>query len=71
MTVFKIFDFDMQIVLKVFRNFCPEFSGPGELRQVEPQDNEIGKVNKFKPFSIYLENFKSIFLRVIENLRAQ
>ena len=38
------------------------FSGPGELYQFEPQDNEFGKIMKFKPFSIYPENFKSIFL---------
>ena len=50
-----------QNVLKIFRNFCPEFSGPGERCQFEPQDNGIGKVIKFKPFSIYPENFKSNF----------
>ena len=60
-----------QNVLKIFQNFCPEFSGPGELCQCEPQDNEIGKVIKFKPFSIYPENFNSISLIVFENLRAQ
>ena len=60
-----------QNVLKNFRNFCPEFSGPGELCQFEPQDNKIGKVIKFKPFSIYPENFKSISLIIFENLRAQ
>ena len=47
-----------QNVLKNFRNFCPEFPGPGELCQFEPQDNKIGKVIKFKPFSIYPENFQ-------------
>ena len=59
-----------QNVLKQFRNFCPEFSGPGELCQFESQGYEIGKVIKFKPLSIYLENFKSISMIVIENLRA-
>ena len=57
--------------LKFFRNFCPEFSGPGELCQFQPQNNEIGKVIKFKPFSIYPENLKFISLIVIKNLRAQ
>ena len=33
-----------------------------------PQYNETGKVIRFKPFSIYRENFKSISLIVIENL---
>ena len=49
-----------QNVLKIFQNFCPEFSGPGELCQLEPQDNEIGKVIKIKikPFSIYPDIFK-------------
>ena len=60
-----------QNVLKNFRNFCPEFSGPGELCQFETQDNESGKVIKFKPSSIYPEIFKSISYLVIENLRAQ
>ena len=59
-----------QNVLKFFQNFCPEFSGPGELCQCEPQDNEIGKAIKFNHFS-NPENFKSISLIVIENLRAQ
>ena len=59
-----------QNVQKIFRNFCLDFSGAGELCQFEPQDNEIGKVIKFKPFSIYPENFKSISLTVIENFRA-
>mgnify|MGYP003688116871 FL=1 len=58
-------------VLKNFRNFCPEFSGPGELCQFEPQDNEFSKVINFKPFSIYPEKFNSISLIVSENLRAQ
>ena len=60
-----------QNVLKNFRNFCPKFSGPGELCQFEPQDNEKDKVIKFKPFSNYPENFKSISLIIFENLRAQ
>ena len=57
--------------MKNFRNFCPEFSGPGELCQFEALDNKIGKVIKFKPFSIYPENFNLISLIVFENLRAQ
>ena len=57
-----------QNVLKIFRNFCPEFLGPGELCQFEPQENKKGKVIKFKPSSIYPEIFKSISLIVIENL---
>ena len=48
-----------------------EFSGPDELCLFEPQKNAIGKVIKFKSFSIYPENFKSIFPIVIENSRAQ
>ena len=60
-----------QNVFKKFRNFCPEFQGPGELCQFESQDYEIGKLIKFKPFSIYTKNFKSISLIVIENLRSQ
>ena len=60
-----------QNVLKFVPDFCPEFSGPGELCQFEPPDNEICKVIKFQLFSIYPENFKSISLIVIENLRAQ
>ena len=61
-----------QNVLKNVQNFCPEFSGPGdhELCQFETQDNEIGKIIKFKPSSIYPENFNSISLIIIENLRA-
>ena len=45
--------------------------GSSELCQFEHQDNDICKVVKLKPFSIYAENFKSITLIVIENLRAQ
>ena len=47
-----------QNLLKNFRNVCPEFSGPGELCQFEPQDNEIGKVinlNLF-PFTQKISN---------------
>ena len=56
-----------------FEIFVLNFRGRAiiKLCQFEPQDNEISKVIKFKPFSIYPENFKSIFLIVIENLRAQ
>ena len=60
-----------QNILIVFRNFCLEFSGPGELCQFKPKDNEIGKVINFKLFSIYPENFKPISSIVIENLRPQ
>ena len=60
-----------QNVLKNLRNFCPEFSGPGELCQFEPLDNKNGMVIKSRPFSIYPENFNSISLIVFENLRAQ
>ena len=34
-------------------------------------NNEIGKVIKFKPFSIFPDNLKSISLIFFENLRAQ
>ena len=57
-----------QNVLKNLQNFCPGFSGPGELCQFEPQEKKIGMVMKFKPFSNYPENFKSISLIVFEIL---
>ena len=60
-----------QNVFNFFRSICPEFWGPGKLCQFEPQGDEIGRVIKFKSFSIYPQNFNSIFLIVIENLRAQ
>ena len=40
------------------KNYCLEFSGPEEPPEIEPQDNEEGKIINFKHFSIYLENFK-------------
>ena len=55
-----------QNVLKFFRNFRVQASSVSL-----PQHNEIGKVINLNPFSIYPENFKSISLIFIENLRAQ
>ena len=62
---------NQDVLIFFFRNICPEFFSSGELCEFEPQDNKIVKIIKFKPFSIYPDNFKSIYFIVIENLRAQ